>query len=153
MNIKKHYRFTFDLLGFLLFLVIMLPNFIWFVVPAPQDVLKTAKSVFPMIEKLGSIFQILFIATLCLLRNVPQVPLKKRCWRIGIIGTVLLYFIGWSCYYANIVNFIVLLDLCLAPCLALLLFAWIRRNEVALLFGTAFLVCHVGSTVANLLIQ
>ncbi len=115
MNIHKHYRFTFDLLGFLLFLVIMLPNFIWFAVPAPQDVLRTAKSVFPTIEKLGSIFQILFIATLCLLRNVPQVPLKKRCWRIGIMGMVLLYFVGWSCYYANIVNFIVLLDLCLCP--------------------------------------
>lgn len=86
MNLNKHYRFTFDLLGFLLFLMIMLPNFIWFAIPAPQDVLRTAKSVFPMIEKLGSIFQILFIATLCLLRNVPQVPLKKRCWRIGIMN-------------------------------------------------------------------
>ncbi|MDO4155572.1 MAG: hypothetical protein Q4D37_02190 [Oscillospiraceae bacterium] len=97
MNLNKHYRFTFEPLGLLLFLVIMLPNFIWFVIPAPQDVLRTAKSVFPMIEKLGSIFQILFIAVLCFLRHIPDVPLKKHYWQIGIIGMVLLYFVGWGC--------------------------------------------------------
>lgn len=153
MNLSKHYRFTFELLGLLLFLAIMLPNFIWFAVPAPQDVLRTAKSVFPMIEKLGSIFQILFIAALCFLRHIPDVPLKKHYWQIGIIGMVLLYFVGWGCYYASIVNLIVLLDLCLAPCLALLLFAWERKNWIALPFGIAFLVCHVSSTVANFLIK
>ena len=34
----KSYRFGFEVWGLVLFLVIMLPNFIWFIVPAPDDI-------------------------------------------------------------------------------------------------------------------
>ncbi len=37
----KKYRLRFDIWGLLLFLIIMAPNFIWFAVPAPNDVLRT----------------------------------------------------------------------------------------------------------------
>ena len=37
----KNYRIGFDWIGLILFLIIMIPNFIWFVVPAPNDVLRT----------------------------------------------------------------------------------------------------------------
>ena len=36
----KKYRLGFDIWGALLFLIIMVPNFIWFVVPAPNDILR-----------------------------------------------------------------------------------------------------------------
>ncbi len=37
----KEYKLGFDRYGLLLFLLIMLPNFIWFAVPAPNDALRT----------------------------------------------------------------------------------------------------------------
>ena len=37
----KNYRIGFDLPGLLLFLMIMIPNVIWFVIPAANDVLRT----------------------------------------------------------------------------------------------------------------
>lgn len=41
MNIKKNFKLGFDIGGLLLFGVIMIPNFIWFIVPAPNDILRT----------------------------------------------------------------------------------------------------------------
>ena len=37
----KKYKFEFDIWGFVLFLVIMIPNFIWFKIPASNDILRT----------------------------------------------------------------------------------------------------------------
>lgn len=36
----KKYKIGFDLWGVLLFLIIMIPNFIWFAVSAPNDILR-----------------------------------------------------------------------------------------------------------------
>lgn len=36
----KKYEFGFDVGCLLLFLIIMIPNFIWFAAPAPNDVLR-----------------------------------------------------------------------------------------------------------------
>lgn len=65
MKLLKQYRFGFDPWGLLLFLLVMLPNFIWFAVPAPDDILR-ADSVTPVVEAIGSVFQVLTVACLCL---------------------------------------------------------------------------------------
>ena len=36
----RQYKFGFEINGLVLFLVIMVPNFIWFFVPAPNDILR-----------------------------------------------------------------------------------------------------------------
>ena len=36
----KKYKMGFDIWGLLLFIIIMIPNFIWFAVPAPNDILR-----------------------------------------------------------------------------------------------------------------
>lgn len=36
----KKYKIGFDVWGALLFLIIMIPNFIWFSLPAPNDILR-----------------------------------------------------------------------------------------------------------------
>ena len=37
----KKYNLCFDIWGLVLFLAIMIPNFIWFAIPAPKDILRT----------------------------------------------------------------------------------------------------------------
>ena len=62
----SHYRFGFDIWGLLLFLLVMLPNFIWFAGPAPNDVLRT-ESVTPVVDLIASVCQVLTVACLCFL--------------------------------------------------------------------------------------
>ena len=57
---KKNYKLGFNIWGLLLFLIIMLPNFIWFAIPAPNDILR-ADSVTPTVDAIGSFCQIFFI--------------------------------------------------------------------------------------------
>ena len=66
MKLLKHYRFGFDLWGLVLFLLVMLPNFIWFAVPAPNDVLR-AGSVTPVVDVIASVCQVMTVACLCFL--------------------------------------------------------------------------------------
>ncbi len=52
MKPLKQYRFGFDPWGLLLFLLVMLPNFIWFAVPAPDDILRV-DSATPVVDAIG----------------------------------------------------------------------------------------------------
>ena len=56
----KEYKFGFNIYGLLLFLIIMIPNFIWFAVPAPNDVLRT-ESVTEVIDTIASVCQVLMV--------------------------------------------------------------------------------------------
>ena len=53
----KKYKIGFDIWGALLFLIIMIPNFIWFVVPAPNDILR-AESITETVDTVAIVCQI-----------------------------------------------------------------------------------------------
>ena len=93
----KKYKFGFDIWGLLLFLIIMIPNFIWFTVPAPNDILR-AESVTPVIDAIGSVLQIVFIATLCILVRVDIDKIEFSKMIIGTLIMVVGYFISWIVY-------------------------------------------------------
>lgn len=102
----KKYKIGFDVWGLLLFLMIMIPNFIWFAIPAPNDVLRTS-SITETIDTVASACQVLMVAVLCILRNRES---KKLCVnRLTVTAAV---------YYAGIANEIVILGLTMPPCLA-----------------------------------
>lgn len=63
----KNYKLRFDIWALVLFLIIMIPNFIWFAVPAPNDILRT-DSITPTVDAIGSFCQIFFIIALCILQ-------------------------------------------------------------------------------------
>lgn len=64
----KKYKLGFEIWGALLFLIIMIPNFIWFAVPAPNDVLRV-DSVTKVLDTVASVCQVLMIVLLCVLKN------------------------------------------------------------------------------------
>ncbi|MBQ5331962.1 MAG: hypothetical protein J6K92_01680, partial [Oscillospiraceae bacterium] len=64
----KKYRFGFDISGLVIFLIVMIPNFIWFSVPAPNDILRN-ESVTTIVDTIGSIFQAIFLGSLCIIIN------------------------------------------------------------------------------------
>ncbi|SKB67274.1 hypothetical protein SAMN06296386_103334 [Lachnospiraceae bacterium] len=64
----KKYKVGFDIWGAVLFLIIMIPNFMWFLVPAPNDILRT-ESITEILDTVASVCQVLMIIFLCIFIN------------------------------------------------------------------------------------
>lgn len=147
----KKYRFGFEVRGLVLFLIIMLPNFIWFAVPAPNDILR-AESVTETVDLIGSVCQVIMVAALCVLVNKDQPKFKLTPLIIGVIVCVAGYIAGWIFYYCGTANAAVVLALTVPPCAAFLLFAIDRKNYVALIPAVGFTVCHLIYGIANFIV-
>ena len=147
----KKYKLSFDIWGLLLFLIIMIPNFIWFAFPAPNDILRS-KSITEMIDTVASVCQILMIVALCIFRNREKTKICVPPFIIIIVICCLLYFFSWIVYYSGIVNAIVILGLIISPCLAFLFYAIDRKNGIALIPILIFTICHLIYGVANYII-
>lgn len=147
----EKYKLSFEIWGLLLFLIIMIPNFIWFTIPAPNDILRS-KSITEMIDAVASICQILMIAFLCIFRNRECTKMRVTPFIIFAAGCCLLYFLCWVLYYDDIVNAFVILGLTIPPCLAFLFFALDRKNGIALIPISIFTFCHLIYGVVNFII-
>ena len=147
----KKYKFSFDFWGLLLFLVIMIPNFIWFAVPAPNDILRQ-ESITPIVDTIGSVCQIAFVVLLCIIKNKERDSIKISPLLISSIVFIGFYFLGWVLYFNGIVNPIVITCLTLPPCVAFILFALDRKNIIALVPIVCFTICHLIYGTANFII-
>ena len=144
----SRYRFGFDFWGLLLFLLVMLPNFIWFAVPAPNDILRT-ESVTPVVDIIGSVFQVLTVACLCFVIHKERSKFRFSPLVVATTVCIATYYIGWLSYYVGITTPWVILLLTLPPCLAFLLFAIDRKNLPAVVSAFGFTVCHCIFGVVN----
>lgn len=142
------YRFGFDVWGLIFFLMVMLPNFIWFAVPAPNDVLRT-ESVTTVVDVVASVCQVLTVACLCLVIHKERRKLRFSLLVIAAVICIVAYYIGWGLYYSGIASDGVILMLTIPPCLAFILFAADRKNLPAVLFATGFAVCHLIFAIMN----
>lgn len=147
----KKYKMGFDIWGLIVFLIIMIPNFIWFAVPAPNDILRT-ESVTVVIDTIGSICQVLMICTLCVLINSERKKLSFSKIIIAMICCCVTYFVSWIFYYVGITNAFVILGLTIPPCIAFLLFAIDRKNYISIIPISIFTICHFIYGVVNYII-
>lgn len=138
----KKYKFGLDIWGLLIFLIIMVPNFIWFAVPAPNDVLR-AESVTPIIDGIASVCQVIFVAALCIVKRRDVERLKATPLIVMMALSVALYFVGWLFYYMGVTNPLVILLLTIPPCGAFILYAADRKNIVAMIPTIGFTFCHI----------
>lgn len=142
------YRFGFDVLGMILFLLVMLPNFIWFAVPAPNDVLRT-ESVTHVVDVVASVCQVLTVACMCFVIHKERRKLRFSPLVIATVVCIVVYYAGWVLYYTGNASTWVILLLTIPPCLAFILFAVDRKNFLAVLFATVFAVCHLIFAIMN----
>lgn len=147
----KQYRFGFDVLGLAVFMLIMLPNFIWFAVPAPNDILRL-ESKTAVIDTIGSVCQALFVAALCFIVNKNRSKFRVTPKIIAAVCCLLIYFVGWGFYYAGITALHVIICLTLPPCLAFLFFALDRKNYIAVIFISVFTACHFIYGLSNFIL-
>lgn len=148
----KKYKFGFDAWGLALFLLIMIPNFIWFAIPAPNDVLRQ-ESVTSLIDAVASICQVIVIAALCLLirKDMPRVSIYSK-WLWICTAAIIIYFICWVLYYAGFTEKYILLSLSIFPCLSLIAYEIDRNNWLALIPTLIFTVLHIIYALFNFVV-
>ena len=144
----EKYKFGFDVAGLILFLLVMAPTFIWMAIPAPNDILK-AESTTPMVYAIGSVCQILCIASLCMIINKERGKLRFSPLVIATIACVVMYFFGWVLYYSGFTSAWIILLLTIPPCAAFILFALDRKNLPAVVFAIGFTICHLIYGIVN----
>lgn len=145
------YKLGFDIWGLFLFLIIMIPNFIWFVVPAPNDVLR-ADSATESIDAIASVCQVFMVISLCFIIDKKSPKFCIAPLTVLVMICCLLYFVCWIGYYTSIVNSLTLLGLTVFPCMAFILFAISRKNIIAIIPTAVFSVCHLIYCVVNFMI-
>ena len=147
----KKYKMGFDVWGLVVFLIIMIPNFIWFVVPAPDDILRT-ESTTKVIDAIGSVAQVVMIFALCAIINNERKKLGFTKTIVAMISCMVIYYCGWGFYYLGVTNWLVIMGLTIPPCMAFLFFAIDRKNYISIVPIAIFTVCHVIFGVVNFII-
>lgn len=147
----KKYRLGFDPWGLLLFLLIMLPNLIWFAVPAPNDILR-GESATPVLDSAASVCQVLMVAALCGSVSGKRGPLHPSPLIFSAVCCVLLYYAGWALYYMALAGPPVIGLLTLPPCLAFMFFPMDRRNFPAVFLTICFAICHLICAAVNFIL-
>lgn len=151
-SIMQKYRLHFNIFALILFFIIMLPNFYWFSVSAPNDILRE-ESVTEILDTIASVSQILMVIALCIFINKDSKRIRMTPLIIASAVSCLLYFTAWIFYYHGIANTVVILALCIFPCLAFLLFAVDRKNFIAVIPIVIFSVCHLLYGVINFILN
>jgi hypothetical protein len=151
MSELKKYQLGFDVWGLVLFLAVMAPNFIWFAVPAPNDVLRT-ESVTPAVDMVASVCQVMLVACLCFVVRKERRRFRLSALVIATLVCLAVYYAGWVLYWCGIADWWVILMLTVPPCAAFILFEADRGNLPALVFASLFTVCHLIFGILNFMI-
>ena len=147
----KKYRFGFDVWALVLFFIIMIPNFIWFAVPAPNDILR-GESITKTVDEIASICQVLMVMSLCIFIHQDRKKISITRFIMTTVICCLLYFLCWILYYFGVTNAVFILGLTIFPCLAFLFFAIDRKNMIAVIPASIFMVCHLIYGIVNYII-
>ena len=150
-HLTEKYRFGFDFRALALFLIIMIPNFLWFAVPAPIDILRV-ESKTPVTDTIASVCQVILVFCLCFVVRRDKKPFRPSATLVGTALLVALYITCWILYYCGIAGVAVILGLTCFPCAAFMTFAVDRRNFIALIPTAMFTACHLIYAAMNFIL-
>ena len=142
--------FGFDLVGLILFAAIMVPNLVWFGVPAPNDVMREPSQT-PALDIAATVFQVIAVAALvCFVQKGRKIKFDSPFFVSSALFFIC-YIIAWIFYYCAFINIGVIVSLALCPCFSLLAYEGERRNYFALPPTAIFAVLHTLSSCINFL--
>lgn len=142
-DLFKKYKFGFDVWGLVLFAVLMLPNIVYWCIPAFNDLGGNST-----LDIIATVFEVMGIA---LLIFVVQKEQKRRYFFDSLYLTaslfVVFYYVAWILYFCGFNQMSIIVFLAVCPCAALLLYEIERKNLPALLPTAVFAVLHVISVL------
>lgn len=147
----KNYRFGFSLKGFLAFMLVMIPNFIWMLVPPVNNELSENNGVF-LLDMIQNISQVLMIALLIILvRKENKVQSRARLY-IGLGAFMLVgYYVAWICYFLGFIYPWLLVSMAIMPVLYFIFIILWLQNYVAIIPSVIFGAVHIAITCLNYL--
>lgn len=138
----KNYRLGFEFCGFILSLAIILPGVIWYFVPSPNDILRSANAMFvptmPAAVLLG-----LTMLTSSLLINLDSRELRFNPAAFLIFAFGAIYYTGWFLYYAGLASAFTLTLFSVAPVIMFASLAFDRKNIFSLVLSVSFAAVHI----------
>ena len=147
----KKYKIGFDVWALWIFAAVMLPNIIWLLYLTPNDVLHK-ETVTPTVDLIMSIFRWLTIAALCFIKNRSSNRSIKSSLPAISGACCMFYYSAWIFYYCGEASNLIIMSLCIFPCIAILVYSYFRKNPFAFVLGAVFTVLHIISTTVNYII-
>lgn len=135
----KNYKIGFDLWGFILFVLLMVPGIVYWCLPAFNDLGGNA-----VLDLIALFFQVLGIAFLIVI--VRKHPERRNIFDslfMMIVALVLFYYVAWIVYFCGFNQLNIILFLTVCPCAALLMYELERKNFLALFPTAVFSVLHI----------
>lgn len=150
---KPKYEIALSVPGLVLLLLLNLPDVIWILHPAENDVL-ISKPAFLPLDILAIIFVICFNALICIIANRSVEPFSfKSPYIIMIVFLMIGYYVLWGLYYNLVRGPALVFGMDLLPCLICGLFVIDRKNYAALPPLLLFTIGHLVASLANIVIQ
>lgn len=146
-SVLKTHKFGFDFYAALLFAAVMIPNIIWAFVPAPKDMLRIPSAT-PELDIVATVFQVLAIASLVIIvyKNADR---RNTLLSLTAYIPTAAYFVCWIVYYCGAVSYLLVVLMAILPCAAFIVYAALRRNFIAIVITSVFLILHLVSTIIN----
>jgi len=148
MIICNTYKYRFDWWALILLVVVMIPNIIWGIFSPSDDVLRI-ESQTPIADTIGSISQVLMLASLMLLRRKNSPSTNEKNWNIATLLLTTLYLICWISHFMGYTPKAFIIAMAVIPCMFFGSYAIGKRNFLALFFCAIFSVCHILFAVVN----
>ena len=147
----KEYKIKFSIKGFLAFVLIMIPNIIWMIIPPSNDFLASNSSDIVVLNVLMTISQWIMIALLMILVRKTEVSSSSHIYKLICIVCLGIYYISWVFYYMNIMNQIMFLGMAVIPCSFFIIFIIWQKIYLVLVPAIIFAVLHIGITFSNVM--
>jgi hypothetical protein len=151
-DIVKDYGIGFSLKGLVAFMLVMVPNIIWMIVPPPNNPIAGNNAPSPLLESVLVISQATMIALLIML-----IPRGKRAGQGTNIFTGLAsiclagYYGSWIAYYAGIAHPWILVGMAALPSVYFIAVGLWLQNYVSLVPSVVFAITHTAITCFNFL--
>ncbi len=148
----RNYRPGFELSAFVLSIAILLPNLIWYFIPAPTDLLRNNVSFTSPLGVASTVLRLLAMLTAILLINLESREPHFGVGSIIVLAFGGMYYVGWLLYYMSVAGYVAVVFVTLPAIVMLTTLAIDRSNLFSLLFciayGCVHAVCIVNGLIA-----
>ncbi len=148
----KKYKISFSPLGLILFMIPMIPNLYWAIVPPKALELLDNEPVLPIFGVLQEVCRFLMIGLLIMVVNTNRQNTSHKKWFM-VIGTLcmLAYFISWVVYYNSIITPYILMAMAVLPTIYFICACLYQENYLAFCPAILFGGIHITTTAINYL--
>lgn len=146
----KNYRFGFSLKGLIAFLLVMIPNVVWMIVPPMNNPIAENSASYPIFDIVVTVSQVTMIALLIALiseesRNSKSIKKYFKLACFCLVG----YYIGWIGYYMGVIYPWMIFSMSVLPSVYFISIELWLKNYIAIIPSIVFGITHIAITYSN----